>query len=180
MTHMPTNPLDRLMWAQGNRCFFCDKPLPRDDASVEHLWAKANGGTNSDENCVACCKAVNALFGSMSLKEKFQVVLKQRGDFACPSSPAPAHATAKAPQKTTTKPSGKDPYRLAVDGLTKQREHAPKTLKALTSAVEVLLGANHKGTNVSQVIEKMQATGFVTVSGSKVAYDFSRATAKPK
>ena len=76
------------MWAQGNRCFFCDRPLPRDDASVEHLWAKANGGANADENCVACCKAVNALLGSMSLKEKFKVVLNQRGQFNCPNEKA--------------------------------------------------------------------------------------------
>lgn len=31
------------------------------EASVEHLRASANGGGNNDENCVACCKAVNAL-----------------------------------------------------------------------------------------------------------------------
>jgi hypothetical protein len=178
--NMPTTPLDRLMWAQGNRCFFCDQPLPRDDASVEHLWAKANGGTNSDENCVACCKAVNALFGSMSLKEKFQVVLNQRGQFKCPSDRATTPTATKATKKATAKESGKDFYRLVVDGLTKQREHAPKTLKALTSAVKVLLGTSHKGTSPGQVIEHMQATGFTTVSGTKVTYDFTRATAKPK
>jgi len=38
-----------------------------------------------DENCVACCKAVNALLGSMSLKEKIQVVLNQQGQFKCPN-----------------------------------------------------------------------------------------------
>ncbi|HWJ04945.1 MAG TPA: HNH endonuclease signature motif containing protein [Steroidobacteraceae bacterium] len=177
---MPTNPLDRLMWAQGNRCFFCDQQLPRDDASVEHLWAKANGGTNSDENCVACCKAVNALFGSMSLKEKFQVVLNQQGKFNCPSDRAATAAKSKAPQKSISKEPAKDLYRSVVDGLTKQREHAPKTVKALTSAVKVLLGASHKGTTASQIIQQMQAVGFASVSGTKVTYDFSRAEAKPK
>ena len=167
------------MWAQGNRCFFCDQPLPRDDASVEHLWAKANGGTNSDENCVACCKAVNALFGSMSLKEKFQVVLNQQGQFKCPSTRVTASSTTKATKKTTGKESGNDFYRLVVDGLTKQREHAPKTVKALTSAVKVLLGTSHKGTSVTQVIEQMRATGFASVSGTKVAYDFTRAGIRP-
>ena len=68
---MPTKPLDRLMFAQGKSCFFCKALLPQSEASVEHLVASANGGGNSDENCVACCKALNALFGSMSLKEKF-------------------------------------------------------------------------------------------------------------
>ncbi|MGL6334488.1 HNH endonuclease [Aeromonas jandaei] len=61
------------MFVQGGLCFFCKQPLPKTEASVEHLLASANGGSNSDENCVACCKAVNRLLGSMSLKEKFQV-----------------------------------------------------------------------------------------------------------
>ena len=55
---MPTKPLDRLMFAQGNLCFFGKEPLARADASVEHLVASANGGTNADDNCVACCKTV--------------------------------------------------------------------------------------------------------------------------
>ena len=57
---MPTKPLDRLMFAQGGLCFFCDKALPQGEASVEHLVASANGGANGDDNCVACCKALNA------------------------------------------------------------------------------------------------------------------------
>lgn len=82
---MPTKPLDRLMFVQGGLCFFCKKPLTKEDASVEHLLAKANGGSNSDDNCVACCKTVNRLLGSMSLKEKFQVALNQKGQFECPN-----------------------------------------------------------------------------------------------
>ena len=73
------------MFVQGGFCFFCKQPLPKFEASVEHLQASANGGNNNDENCVACCKAVNALLGSMSLKEKFQVVLNQKGQFKCPN-----------------------------------------------------------------------------------------------
>jgi hypothetical protein len=82
---MPTKPLDRLMFAQGDLCFFCKHPLPKAEASVEHLVAKARDGSSKDENCVACCKAMNALLGSMSLKEKFQVVLNQKGTFICPN-----------------------------------------------------------------------------------------------
>jgi hypothetical protein len=76
--------LDRLLFEQGNQCFFCRKPLKPIDASVEHLVASANGGTNGEENCVACCKKLNALLGSKSLKEKMQIVLNQRGSFRCP------------------------------------------------------------------------------------------------
>lgn len=80
------------MFAQGGLCFFCKKPLPKSEASVEHLLASANGGNNSDENCVACCKTVNALLGSMSLKEKVQVVLNQKGQFKCPNDAGSAKA----------------------------------------------------------------------------------------
>ena len=82
---MPTKPLDRLMFAQGDLCFFCGVRLPKADASVEHLVPSARAGSNSDDNCVACCKAVNGLLGSMSLKEKIRVVLNQNGRFVCPN-----------------------------------------------------------------------------------------------
>ncbi len=81
---MTMKQLDRLLFEQGNQCFFCRKPLKPIDASVEHLVASANGGANSEENCVACCKKLNALLGSKSLKEKVQIVLNQRGSFRCP------------------------------------------------------------------------------------------------
>ena len=74
---MPTTPLERLLFLQGGLCFFCSQPLPKSEASVEHLQAVANGGTNHDDNCVACCKAVNRVLGSMPLKAKIQMVLDQ-------------------------------------------------------------------------------------------------------
>ena len=165
---MATTQLDRLMWAQGSRCFFCEQPLPKNEASVEHLWAKANGGTKTDDNCVACCKAVNALLGRMSLKEKFQVVLNQQGKFRCPNSRA---STGKATEA---------PYRLVVENLKQRGKHAPKTLKTLSSTVSVLLGQNHKGISPDKVIEQMQATGVALVSGVKVTYDFTRSDVRPK
>lgn len=90
---MPTKPIDRLMFAQGNHCFFCSMPLSRADASVEHLVPSSRAGSNSDDNCVVCCKAINMLLGSMSLKEKIKVVLNQKGQFICPNG-AGAHVTA--------------------------------------------------------------------------------------
>src|SRR5262245_9850256 len=77
--------LTRLLFAQGGQCFFCKESLPATDASVEHLVARANGGSNRDENCVVCCKSLNGLLGSMSLKEKIQVFLNQKGQFECPN-----------------------------------------------------------------------------------------------
>jgi 5-methylcytosine-specific restriction endonuclease McrA len=76
---MPTKPLERLIFTQGGNCFFCRKPLGKAEASVGHLVAVSHGGKDNDENCVACCKALNSLFGRMSLKEKLQIVLNQKG-----------------------------------------------------------------------------------------------------
>jgi hypothetical protein len=84
-----TTHLDRLLFAQGGQCFFCRKPLPKAEASVEHLVASANGGTNDDGNWVACGKALNHLLNSKSIKDKVQIVLNQRGNFLCPDNVSP-------------------------------------------------------------------------------------------
>ncbi len=83
---MPTKPIDKLLFIQGGRCFFCDKKLTKQEASIEHLLASSKGGANSYENCVAYCKKLNGLFGNMTIKEKFQVVLNQKGEFTCPNT----------------------------------------------------------------------------------------------
>lgn len=83
---MATKPIDRLLFAQGGQCFFCLKQLTKQEASVEHLLASSNGGSNSDDNCVVTCKSLNALLGSMTLKEKIKVVLNQKGKFKCPNA----------------------------------------------------------------------------------------------
>ena len=82
---MPTRPIDRLLFAQGGLCFFCQHTLSPADASVEHMVAVANGGGNDPDNTVACCKALNSVLGHMSLKEKLRVVLNQKGQFKCPN-----------------------------------------------------------------------------------------------
>ena len=89
---------------QGGLCFFCRQHLPRGEASIEHLVASANGGTNSEENCVACCRTLNSLLGSKSIKEKLQIVLNQRGGFRCPGSASPIPHQVRCPcLKATTR-----------------------------------------------------------------------------
>jgi hypothetical protein len=87
-TIMGIKPLDRLLFAQGGACFFCSAQLPRAEATVEHLVAQANGGSNADHNCVACCHEINMILGSLSLKEKLRIVLNQKGKFICPKRTA--------------------------------------------------------------------------------------------
>lgn len=172
---MPTKPLDRLMFVQGGQCFFCKQPLPKAEASVEHLFASANGGGNSDENCVACCKAVNALFGSMSLKEKFQVVLNQKGPFKCPNATGLAKAAtqAKAPPKAPAIPKAKDDrITLVVANLKQRGASKPSTLKKLTSTVASLFPKGISEADLAALVQQLQATGKITVSENKVTYAF--------
>ncbi|BAL23732.1 HNH endonuclease [Azoarcus sp. KH32C] len=108
---MSTPHLDRLLFVQGGLCFFCKQPLPRAEASIEHLVASANGGTNGEDNCVACCRTLNSLLGSKSIKEKIQIVLNQHGDFRCPKNreqvPAPALSPlAPSAEETPEAPDG--------------------------------------------------------------------------
>jgi hypothetical protein len=106
--------LEKLLFEQGGDCFFCKSPLSKADASVEHLHAQSNGGTNADENVVACCKSLNALFGNKPLKEKIHIVLRQKGEFRCPAQKTAIDKTqvkkSDAPSvalKTVTKPMQK-------------------------------------------------------------------------
>ncbi|MDO8207049.1 MAG: HNH endonuclease [Gallionella sp.] len=166
---MPTKPLDRLMFVQGGVCFFCKQPLPKTEASVEHLLASANGGGNSDENCVACCKAVNALLGSMSLKEKFQVVLNQKGQFKCPNGAGSAKAAAKPKASAIAKPND-EKLALVIANLKQRGNSKPSTLKTLTSSVSSLFPKGISEADLAALIQQLQSTGKVTVEGSKVTY----------
>jgi len=166
---MPTKPLDRLMFVQGGLCFFCKQPLPKAEASVEHLLASANGGSNSDENCVACCKAVNALLGSMSLKEKFQVVLNQKGQFKCPNGAGSTKATAKPKAPATAKPKD-DKLALVIANLKQRGNSKPRTLKTLTSTVSSLFPKVISEAELAALIQQLQSAGKVTVIENKVTY----------
>lgn len=170
---MPTKPLDRLMFVQGGLCFFCKQPLPKSEASVEHLQASANGGNNNDENCVACCKAVNAMLGSMSLKEKFQVVLNQQGRFKCPNGAGSVKVVPqpKAAPKVPVKVAAKDDKLAQVIANLKQRGNSkPRTLKTLTSTVSALFPKGISEHDINTLIKQLQSTGIVTISENKVTY----------
>lgn len=197
---MPTKPLDRLMFAQGGQCFFCKQPLPRAEASVEHLVASANGGSNKDENCVVCCKSFNALLGSMSLKEKIQVVLNQKGDFKCPNSPenvsadestagtekssaavvaVMAPAALLVPSVASEKPQVKSivsytPTQIAqtIANLQQRGTSRPRTVKTLTSTVSSIFNKKLPESEIESMLKHLQARGVVKYNGTKVSYAF--------
>lgn len=172
---MPTNLLDRLMFLQGGVCFFCKQPLPKAEASVEHLLASANGGSNANENCVACCKSVNAVLGSMSLKEKFQVVLNQQGDFKCPNGVGAAKATLLSTTQLSAPGGTKSMagnFSMVVTNLKQRGNSRPRTLKTLTSTVASLFPKGLAEAEVNALVQQLQSTGKVSISETKVSYAF--------
>lgn len=179
-----TTYLDRLLFAQGGQCFFCRKPLPKADASVEHLLASANGGTNDDGNCVACCKALNQLLGSKSIKEKMQIVLNQRGNFQCPGNASVQAATlpSLAPTTAATKAApaltngNTSPIDLVLADLKKRGASRPRKVSTLTSTIKALLKQNqrpHADTEVKSLIAELQQRGKVIVADTNVSYKLS-------
>jgi hypothetical protein len=76
--------LEKLLYLQSSKCFFCGRVLTKAEASVEHLLPKSKGGSDADGNVVACCVALNRTFGSMELKEKVRIILDKAGKFTCP------------------------------------------------------------------------------------------------
>jgi hypothetical protein len=101
---MPNAKLQSMLFLQGQRCFFCNRTIPKGEASVEHLVPASKGGPEHPDNLVACCKTLNTIFGNMSVKEKLRAILKQNGKFVCPNQPTqlPVNQAASQHQQTKT------------------------------------------------------------------------------
>ena len=186
---MPTKPLDRLMFAQGGLCFFCSVPLPKSEASVEHLVASSRAGSNSDDNCVACCKAMNGLLGSMSLKEKIKVVLNQKGQFKCPIGIG-THTTkqvAKQPTKVkvVVEPAKAMPQKAAppqanqievspekiikvIENLRSRGNARPKHLSSLKATLRALASLKLTLPQVVYVLDQLQAGGKISIDSNEM------------
>lgn len=159
-------PIDRLLFAQGGLCFFCDRPLSAVDASVEHLVATSHGGKNHPDNCVACCKALNALLGRMTLKEKLRVVLNQKGEFKCPNGRKP-----EVPVKTAGHGTLEEKLAVVVADLQKRGSARPRTLKTLTNTINAAFGKQLTSDEVASLLVALQARRIVSVNGTKVSYE---------
>ena len=171
---MTTKPLDRLMFAQGGLCFFCGVHLPKAEASVEHLVPQARAGTSSDDNCVACCKAVNALFGSMSLKEKIRVVMNQKGNFVCPNGIGKeAQKVASLPAVSKVSPAKVDNYAIVLADLKKRAASRPRKVETLKSTIRATI-KNVKSEitegQLETLLKHLEVNGKITVEGTKVSY----------
>lgn len=166
---MRTKPLDRLLFTQGGECFFCHQPLPREEASIEHLVAVTHGGKDNDENIVACCQAINTLFGRMSLKEKLAIILKQKGPFQCPARQAPATASATPPPQTPAAASPATALQVVLTGLKKRGNARPRTLDALTALVADLLEQNgFAARDAKDVLARLRSQHCIEVQDGRV------------
>ena len=167
--------LQRLLFLQGNKCFFCGSPIPEGQASVEHLDALSNGGKKSDENSVVCCKAVNAALGSLSIKEKFRAVLSHKGEFACPAQAVPK----PEPDLELHEMVAVEAQKLlpeVVENLRKRGIARPNTLSKLRKSV----GASFKQASselVEAVLVLLKESGYTAIDGEKVSYPGLRSDA---
>lgn len=154
--------LERLLVLQGQRCFFCDGSIPAGEASVEHLVATANGGSNSDDNCVVCCKALNTAFGSKQYKEKLRSVLSHKGPFVCPRPlVALAHSGSGAPE--LTEPADKQ-VALVLQDLIRRGAHRPRKEKTLRNTVAATFQPKLADADASDLVARLQARAYVSIS----------------
>lgn len=183
---MATTPLERLLFLQGGLCFFCKAPLPKAEASIEHLQAVAHGGTNHDANRVACCKTLNGMFGSMPLKEKIETVLKHKRGFVCPnarkSPPVPRAAGAgpkQAPGAPPAPPTDALPMaapaaaalEYVIDNLKRRGTARPRNDTKLRSTLAALCEQQKLGCSVDELLHLLVNGGTVLVDGAgKVSY----------
>lgn len=54
----------------GKECFFCGIVLPKDQLTIEHMVAVADGGTHHIKNLVLACTDCNKAVGRMSVADK--------------------------------------------------------------------------------------------------------------
>lgn len=166
---MPTKQIDRLLFAQGGRCFFCDSVLAQSDASVEHLVASAKGGSNSDGNCVVCCKAVNALLGSMSLKEKVRVVMNQQGRFKCPNGAGRkvAGTTATVPERSH---SMEERLGMVIANLKLRGHSRPRRVETLKTTIAALFHTGLPESELKALVQRLVDTGSIVITDDSVSY----------
>lgn len=85
----------------GGRCYYCQQPVEKGGATIDHVQPKSRGGSDEIQNLVLSCKPCNAAKGNQAIefynpgagKEWLEAVLKQiqqRLDILNPpSSPPP-------------------------------------------------------------------------------------------
>lgn len=122
----------KLLMLQGGKCFYCGNKLALEDATVDHVLAKALGGDNSEANTVACCHSINQAFGNATPKEKLTAIMNAGGRIDCPpkqqkiATPATVELEKKESLKTVSTPQPKPQPKPAPIKKTAENSPAPK------------------------------------------------------
>jgi hypothetical protein len=154
--------LERLLFLQGHRCFFCGQTIPAVEASIEHLVATSNGGAKDDENCVVCCKAVNLALGHLSVKAKMQAVLNHHGSFSCPMS-FDGLGTANVEPKD-------DRVAVVVADLHKRGSARPRRVTTLKNTMNAAFQMTLSEAELDLLLAQLQAKRYVVIEDKKVSY----------
>jgi len=135
---------------------------------VEHLVASANGGANDDDNCVACCKALNAAFGSKPYKEKLRAILNHRGSFTCPRPLVATEAVPVSPPplRETTDPE----LARVINDLRKRGNAKPRTMEKLRNTVSAVFQKQLAEGKITELLDTLRARGYVTTNSGAVSY----------
>ncbi len=105
----------------------------------------------------------------MSLKEKFQVVLNQKGQFKCPNGVGSAKVATQSKAPVIAQPKS-DKLALVVANLKQRGNSKPRTLKTLKSTIVSLFPSGLPDSELSTIVQQLQSTKKVTVSENKVTY----------
>jgi hypothetical protein len=161
--------LERLLVLQGQRCFFCNDPIPPGEASVEHLIASANGGPNEDGNCVVCCKSLNAAFGSKPYKDKLLAVLNHRGPFVCPKAPMAPTAVKSVP--LGVEPGGNPQVSIVLANLQRRGASKPRKEQTLRNTIAAVFQQQLAEEELSALLARLQSDRYVSITDGKVIYN---------
>lgn len=159
--------LERLLFLQGNRCFFCGNEIPDGEASVEHLVASSNGGAKEDENCIVCCKSVNAALGNLSIKAKLQAILNHRGQFVCPII-GKTVLTHSLPETAAEPQNGH--VALVVADLQKRGPSKPRRVATLKNTMNSIFQMSLSDAQLEALLASLRSLGYVVVEDTKVSY----------
>jgi hypothetical protein len=159
--------LERLLFLQGHRCFFCQQSIPDGEASVEHLVASSNGGGNDDDNCIVCCKAVNVALGNLSVKAKLQAFLNQRGVFSCPRSQQTDVVSATTQARSH---SGESRILEVVADLQKRGSARPRKLLTLRNTISAVFHKKLTKSEISALVATLASRGYIAVEETNVTY----------
>lgn len=69
---------EALLQRDGGGCFYCGKPMPEKDITIEHILSLESGGNNNLDNLALAHGKCNVSAGSLPVVEKVKLLLQAR------------------------------------------------------------------------------------------------------